>query len=129
MPRKLILLIDREAAVRAVLEVCLNRLGGWNVLSVASPQEGLETLMTCEPDAILLDTPLLETEGFGFICTLRTNSVTRDIPVLLISAKARWFSSQQLQELSITGAIAKPFNPITLPRQVAELLNWILEPS
>lgn len=124
MHRKLILLIDHEVSVREVLRVCLSSLGGWNVLSVASLQEGLHLLKTNTPDAILLDSPKVETDGFTFMQELRERLVTPSIPVLLITGKARWFSRQQLQELGVSGAIAKPFNPITLPTQISALLNW-----
>jgi hypothetical protein len=36
MARKLVLLIDYEASVRVILQVCLHRLGGWDVLAVSS---------------------------------------------------------------------------------------------
>lgn len=127
MHRKLILLIDHEVSVREVLRVCLSSLGGWNVLSVASLQEGLNLLKTNTPDAILLDLPKVETDGFTFIQELRDRLVTPSIPVLLITGKARWFTRQQLQELGVSGAIAKPFNPITLPTQISDLLNWSSE--
>lgn len=129
MPRKLILLIDHETSVRMVLHVCLSRLGGWDVLSVGSVQRGFETLATQNPDAILLDAPMLETNDFTFVQQIKNSSFSRSIPILLITAKAHWFSRQTLEEAGIVGAIAKPFNPITLPSQIAELLNWTLEYS
>jgi CheY-like chemotaxis protein len=135
MPRKLILLIDHEASVRTILQVCLSRLGGWDVLSVSSPSQGLEVLTIREallitrPDAILLDMQMLETDGLGTIQEFRNHPLIQPIPVVLITAKAGWFSPQQLQQMSIVGAIAKPFNPIKLPEQIAEILNWESEPS
>lgn len=124
MARKLILLIDREASIRTILQACLNRLGGWDVLPVSSLQEGLEVLPHRKADAILLDVPMLETDGFALIREFSNHPSTQSIPILLIATKASWFSRQQLQEAGIVGAISKPFNPITLPRQIAELLDW-----
>ncbi|MER3492992.1 MAG: response regulator [Mastigocladus sp. ERB_26_2] len=135
MSGKLILLIDHEASVRTILQVCLSRLGGWDVLSVSSLSQGLEVLMLKEallirrPDAILLDMPMLATDGLGVIQEFRNHPLIQPIPIVLITAKASWFSPQQLKQMRIVGAIAKPFNPIKLPKQIAEILNWNSELS
>ncbi len=128
MSQKLILLIDHESSVRTVLQVCLSQLGGWDVLSVSSLESGLATLDSRQPDAILLDSPVLEINAVPFIWRLRQH-VAQSVPILLITARAKWFSPQQLQEMGVEGAILKPFNPITLPAQVAALLNWDADPA
>ncbi|WP_315792020.1 response regulator [Fischerella sp. JS2] len=130
MSGKLILLIDHEASVRTILQVCLSRLGGWNVLSVSSLSQGLEVLMLKEalllkrPDVILLDMPMLATDGLGVMQEFRNHPLIQPIPIVLITAKASWFSDQQLKHMRIVGAIAKPFNPIKLPKQITDILNW-----
>ncbi len=124
MARKLVLLIDYEASVRVILQVCLHRLGGWDVLAVSSVQQGLEILMTNKPDAILLDVPMLEADSFLLVQEFRDHPFTQSIPIVLVTAKARWFSPHQLQQRGIAGAIAKPFNPVALPTQVATILHW-----
>lgn len=110
--------------MREVMQACLCDIGGWNVVAAASAQEGLEVLLVEEPDAILLDISMPDVDGWGFIQRARNNPLVRSIPVILISAKASWFTPQQLQQLGVAGAIAKPFNPLTLSSQVAALLNW-----
>ena len=123
MAQKLILLIDHESSVRTVLQVCLSQLGGWDVLSVSSLESGLATLDNRQPDAILLDSPVLEGNALPFFHKLRQRVAT-SVPILLITARAKWFSPQQLREMGVEGAILKPFNPMTLPAQVAALLDW-----
>ncbi len=123
MAQKLILLIDHESSVRTVLQVCLSQLGGWDVLSVSSLESGLATLGNRQPDAILLDSPVLEGNALPFLHKLRQR-VAISVPILLITARAKWFSPQQLREMGVKGAILKPFNPMTLPTQVAALLDW-----
>ena len=123
MAQKLILLIDHESSVRTVLQVCLSQLGGWDVLSVSSLESGLATLGNRQPDAILLDSPILEVNAQSFMHKIRQR-IAPSVPILLITARAKWFSSQQLNEMGVKGAIVKPFNPIALPAQVAALLNW-----
>ncbi|MBV8883251.1 MAG: response regulator [Chroococcidiopsidaceae cyanobacterium CP_BM_RX_35] len=97
-------------------------LGGWHVIAATSIQEGLEKLTTERPDAILLDFLIPdELDGLQFIRQLQNHQLWQTIPIVLITAKARWFTSQQIREI---GVIAKPFNPVSLPAQIAALLGW-----
>jgi len=105
MPTKLILLIDDEANVREVVQACLKDLGGWNVLSVASAQEGLKMLSVERPDVILLDVLMPGMDGITFIQQIKDNPLAQAIPVLLLTSKARWFTPRQLQQLGVVDAI------------------------
>jgi CheY-like chemotaxis protein len=126
MSHKQILLIDHETSVREVLQICLSRVGGWQIISVASIPAGLERLCIDPVDAILLDTPNLETDGFAFIQKIKNDPFTPSVPVIFITAKAKSFLSHQLPAFGIAGVIAKPFNAMTLPIQVAGMLNGSL---
>ena len=124
MTTKLVLLVDNEANVREVVQACLQDLGGWEVQSVASAQEGLDRAVAVQPDAIVLDISMPGIDGFAFLQQLRANPVTQLIPVVLLTAKARWFSPQQLQPFGVAGAIAKPFNPVSLTNEIAKAIGW-----
>ncbi|MGB7713071.1 MAG: response regulator [Microcoleus sp.] len=126
MSHKQILLIDHETSVREVLQICLSSFGGWQIISVASIQAGLKKLSIERVDAILLDTPNLETDGINFIQKLKKDPFSASIPVIFVTAKAKSFLSHQLQAFGIAGVLAKPFNAMTLPIQVAGILNWSL---
>lgn len=126
MARKLILLIDYEVSVRTILQICLNRLGSWDVISAASLSLGIAALDTRIPDAIVLDAPTLEDTAPALIQELRRHSFFKNAPIILISANARWFSPQQLSAMTLAGAIHKPFDPTTLPQQIATILHWPL---
>lgn len=121
--RKLILLIDHDPSVRSVLQVCLSHFGPWEVQAVATPQQGRELLKTIRPAAIILDTPALEQDGRNIVATLHQGDAVT-IPVVLITGKATWFSGRQLEDMGVVGAIAKPFNPLTLPGQIRRFLRW-----
>lgn len=124
MTTKRILIIDDEEHVREVVQTCLETLGGWNVLSAASGREGLLRAQAEQPDAILLDVMMPEMDGVVFLRQLRSNPVTQDIPVVLLTVMAYGFNPQQLTELGVQGAIAKPFNPVLLTDQIAQALGW-----
>lgn len=121
---KSILLIDYEVSVREVLQVCFSEIGGWNVIATGSFKEGLALLLTEKLDAIIMDNDTAKRDSIRFIQNLKANPVTQSIPIVLITHKASWYSRQNLREMSVVGAIAKPFDPVTLPRQVSQLLGW-----
>lgn len=123
---KIILCIDDEASVRELVQVCLNDLAGWTVITVPSAQSGLRWLTTGKPDAILLDVFMPGMDSTTFIYRLQASPFTRSIPVILLTGYAGWFSSQKLQQLGVLKAIAKPFNPVTLPMAIAQTLGWPL---
>jgi CheY-like chemotaxis protein len=123
---QVILLIEPETIVCEVLLVCLRKLGGWTVIPASSIQAGLDWLRSQQPDVIILDTSVLEEESLRFIQALSHNAATAQIPILLLINHAAWLTSRKLKATQVIGTIAKPFNPITLPLEVAHLLGWSL---
>jgi CheY-like chemotaxis protein len=121
---KTILLIDDEASIRELVHACLSDLAGWNVITAASAQEGLKQLAIEHPDAILLDILMPGMDAMTFVQRIHQNPLTQSIPVLLLTVRARWFTPGKLQQLGIVTAIAKPFNPVTLPNIIANALRW-----
>lgn len=124
MPTKSILLIEHEASIREVLHACFSEFGGWKVTISSSIQEGIDLCTTIHPDVILLDASTSEADALLFVEQLKQSSMTQLIPILLISARASWFTKDQLHQMGFAGAIPKPFNPSTLSAQVSCLLGW-----
>ena len=124
MPTKLILLIDDEANLREVIQACLSDLGGWNVISVTSG-EGLPRLKV-QPDIIILNVLMPNMAEVAFIWKLRESPLVGSIPIMMLTTNTTGFTPQQLQQLGVVGIIAKPFNPVVLPAQVASVLGWVL---
>jgi CheY-like chemotaxis protein len=122
---KTILLIDDEVRVREVVELCLKDLAGWTVVVADSPLQGLQKAALEKPNAIVLDLLSMNgMDGFMFLTQLRNNPETQAIPVVLLSAKVRWLDSQILRQYQVAGVILKPFDPVSLPVQIATLLGW-----
>jgi len=129
MPARLILLVNHDASIGEVLRVCLRYLAGWDVISIGSEQFHIDMTIVKRPDAILVDALLPQIYPLGFIQRLlikklKKNQLTQSVPILLITDGAGWFTPEQLSALGITGAIAKPFDPTTLPTQIAQMLGW-----
>jgi CheY-like chemotaxis protein len=124
MTAKRILLIDDEANLVAVIQICLQKLGGWTVLTAGSGVEGLHKADTELPDAILLDVMMPDLDGLTVLGRLKANPKTQSIPVILLTAKVQSAHHDEYAQLAIAGVLAKPFNPMELAHHVAKLLDW-----
>jgi len=127
MTIKTILLIDDEPTIRELVQICLNDLVGWKVVTAPSAQAALKQLEIESPDAILLDVVMPGMDVTTFLYKFHERHSTKFIPVILLSVIADWFTSQQLQQLGVVEAIAKPFNPLTLPEQITRALGWSVQ--
>jgi CheY-like chemotaxis protein len=121
---KRILIVDDEEDIREVAQLTLEAVGGWEVLTAASGNEGLAKAEAEQPDAILLDIMMPDLDGLTTFQKLQANSVTQDIPVILLTAKVQVADRLRFAELGLTAMIFKPFDPMTLADQVADVLGW-----
>jgi CheY-like chemotaxis protein len=121
---KRILVVDDEEDICQVVQVSLEEFGGWQTRVAVSAQAGLHLAQTEMPDAILLDVSMPEINGFQMLEMLQTHPATQDIPVILLTSKVLARDRQRFATLRIAGVITKPFNPLEIWRQVADLLKW-----
>lgn len=122
---KRILIIDDEDDIRAVVQVSLEEFGGWQTIVASSGIEGLGLACLETPDAILLDVSMPDLDGYQVCEILKQDAQTRSVPVILLTAKALPSDRQRFASLNIAGIITKPFDPMTIWREVGEILNWI----
>jgi CheY-like chemotaxis protein len=124
MAEKRILLIDDEENLVSVIAICLQKLGGWTVLTAASGLEGLRCAETEQPDAILLDVMMPDLDGLAVLRRLKENPKTQNIPVIFITAKMQATHQSEYAQLNLAGVLAKPFDPLELAKRVAKILDW-----
>ncbi len=123
VPRHVLVVDDSPLMLRAA-QVGLDRLSGWRVSTAASGREGIALATAARPDAILLDVVMPELDGPGTLHALGELAATRDIPVVFLTGKSEDDDRRRFEALGATAVIAKPFNPQTLPEQVASALGW-----
>jgi CheY-like chemotaxis protein len=124
MGARRILVVDDEDDVREVTSMSLELVEGWQVRSCSCGEEAIRAAAEELPDAIVLDVMMPGLDGPGTLEVLRRDARTRAIPVIFLTAKAQPAEKYRLSELSVRGVIAKPFDPLTLPNEIAELLCW-----
>ncbi len=123
MSRK-VLIVDDEDDIRAVAQMSLELVGGWTVITAGSGDEALGLAAREQPDAILLDVMMPELDGPATLERLRNDPTTRPIPVVFLTAKVQAADRRHYATLPVVGVLAKPFDPMELPAQVADLLGW-----
>lgn len=124
MTPKRVLIIDDDQEILAVSELTLRAVGGWQVLTATSGDEGLVKAEAEQPDAILLDVMMPDRDGISTFQALQANPITQPIPVILMTAKAQAREQQKFADLGVAAIIVKPFKAMKLPSQIAEILGW-----
>jgi CheY-like chemotaxis protein len=62
--------------------------------------------------------------GLSLLKELRKEPITQGIPVVLLTAMAQISDRHEYADLDIAGVITKPFDPLKLADQIAEVLGW-----
>ncbi|MCU0526043.1 MAG: response regulator [Elainella sp. Prado103] len=122
--KKQILVVDDEEDIRDVVRVSLEIFGGWQIITANSGFEGLQIAKTTALDAILMDISMPDMDGFKLCAALQADPQMQQVPVIVLTAKVLPSDRLQFAALEIAGVITKPFDPVTIWRQVAEILGW-----
>ena len=119
-----VLIIDDDASIREVAKMSLELVAGWDVITAPSGADGIRTARDEQPDGILLDVMMPGLDGPGTLAALRQDGTVGTTPVIFLTAKVQAAERTRFAELDVAGLIAKPFDPMKLPEQIAELFGW-----
>jgi CheY-like chemotaxis protein len=119
-----LLVIDDDDDIRTIVAMSLEMVGGYRVRSAASGAEGVAAAVAERPDAILLDVMMPDMDGPATFRKLQESEATSDIPVVLLAARLPVGADDPYGDLGVVGVIAKPFDVMTLPDQIATTLGW-----
>jgi CheY-like chemotaxis protein len=123
-PRQL-LIIDDEDDIREVASLSLEMTEGWTVNMASSGPAGIALATSGHPDAILLDVMMPDLDGPSTLRLLQSEPATASIPVIFLTAKVKEADRRKYLDLGAKAIIAKPFDPLTLGRQINEALGWV----
>ncbi|MGR3792631.1 response regulator [Vannielia sp. SX4] len=113
--------VDDEPDIREITAIALALDPDIEVVSVESGAAALESISTGAPDVILLDVMMPEMDGPTLLKILRESRETADIPVIFMTAAAKYQSENHLKSIGAVGVITKPFDPLTLAKEVKAL--------
>lgn len=122
MAKQTILIIEDERALVEVLTYNLKK-EGLDVLSATDGQEGLRRAQTTLPDLIVLDLMLPVIEGLEVCRQLRSGGRTRDIPILMLTARSEEVDEIVGFQMGADDYVTKPFKVKPLVQRIKALLR------
>jgi two-component system phosphate regulon response regulator PhoB len=120
MPAR-ILVADDEESVRQLLQIVLQH-EGYEVVLATNGAEALLAAHNNAPDLILLDWMMPVLDGLSVLKQLRKDAATRDIPILMLTARQ---SDSDTTTALVGGAdvyLTKPFEPQVVLSMISRLL-------
>ena len=115
-----VLVVEDEPQIQELLAVNLEH-SGHKVLRAASAEEAEAAIRKALPDVLVLDWMLPGESGVAFARRLRTNERTRDLPILMLTARAMEQDKISGLEAGADDYLTKPFSPKELAARIAVL--------
>jgi two-component system phosphate regulon response regulator PhoB len=115
-----VLVVEDDDGVRKLLMECL-RLGGFSVVAVGDAESARAFL--AEADLLLLDWMLPGQSGLAFLKELRSSAQTRNLPVVILSARGAEVDRVLGLESGADDYVSKPFSPGELVARLRAVLR------
>lgn len=123
-PEQRVLVVDDEADIVALVAYHLAR-GGYGVSTAASGAAALEKAREERPALVVLDLMLPDMSGFEVLEALRADESTRDVAVLLLTARREEPDRIRGLSLGADDYLMKPFSPQELVLRVTAILRRV----
>ena len=119
-----VLIAEDEADIRRLISFNLER-ESYDTLLAGDGEEAVLMAYKKIPDLIILDLMLPRMDGFSVFKELRLDSRTKDIPVIMLTAKAQLDDVIAGLEMGADDYLTKPFSPKELVLRVKALLKRV----
>ena len=119
---KLILVADDDDDVRELVVFRLER-AGYEVMTAADGQEAVDRARERLPDLCVIDVMMPKLDGYEVTRALRANEDTKDIPIILLTARVQEEDVDKGFEAGADDYLRKPFSPQELRSRVHALLT------
>lgn len=127
-PRPKVLIADDDHNLRQLLKEALPR-HKFEVYQSADGVETWDTVRNLRPDIVLLDVMMPGMDGLEICRLMRENPQTRNIPVLMLTAKAQLKDKLAGIESGADDYVTKPFDPLELQARLEMHLRRYLRES
>ncbi len=122
MSKGTICIVEDEEDIREILEIQLKR-EGYTTVSADSGEKGLRLIREHQPQLILLDVMLPGMDGFDVCRALRTEKSTREIPIVMVTARGEEADVVTGLEIGADDYITKPFSPRVVVSRIKSVLR------
>ena len=121
MSKKVLIIDDEPGQIMMLRERFTSE--GYAVLSAMDGEEGFKVACDSLPDIILLDFVIPKIDGFEVCKKLKSNSKTRGIPVIVLTASGLSDLEERVTEAGAEAWFRRPFDSHELLNKVEELLK------
>lgn len=111
------LVVEDHPDARALVRTYLLSMG-LQVVDVAEGRSAIRALQASRPDLVCLDLMLPELSGFEVCEFMRSRPELRDVPILVMSARAKPMDRAFAEEVGATAYLVKPFKRSDFSRAV-----------
>ncbi len=117
-----VLVVEDEPHIQELVAVNLEHIGH-KVLRAASAEEAEAAIRKALPDVLVLDWMLPGESGVAFARRLRADERTRDLPILMLTARAMEHDKISGLEAGADDYLTKPFSPKELAARIKAVLR------
>lgn len=117
-----ILVVDDEPHIAKLIKLSLKKK--FDVIEAYNGQTAIEKTNKEKPDLVLLDIMMPGMNGLEVCKKLKHNKITKDIPIVILSAKSQLDDKFQGIDAGAIDYITKPFDPVDLLKKVEANLNF-----
>ena len=117
-----VLVVEDEDDIRELISYNLLK-EGFEAPGVRTGEEALRAVESVVPDLVLLDLMLPGVDGLQVCRTLKSQSRTRDVPIIMLTAKGEEADIVRGLNMGADDYITKPFSPKVLVARVRAVLR------
>jgi DNA-binding response OmpR family regulator len=117
-----ILIVDDEPSIRFLIMATLED-EGYELFEATDGREAAALVGSVQPDLIILDVMMPGLTGYELCAQLKQDSATRNIIVIMLTAKGQEQDHLHSQQAGADRYLRKPFSPLELIAVVAALLE------
>lgn len=122
MGKRKILVVDDDPTMVKLINVNL-KLNNYSVIEAASGERALDVLAREKLDLVVLDIMMPGVDGWEVLNRIRSDTSTRELPVILVTAKTQDSDVIRGWELGADEYVIKPFNPLLLVEVIKMALD------
>jgi DNA-binding response OmpR family regulator len=119
---KRIVVAEDEPSIVLSLEFLLTE-AGYEVLTAVNGADALKLIEQHKPDLLVLDIMLPVVNGFEVCRTVRSNPASREMPILMLTARGREQEIARGLAMGANAYVTKPFGTRELMSTIRELLG------
>jgi len=117
-----ILVVEDEPAIQELLALNLTQ-AGHNPIRALSVEQGQMLIREALPDLILLDWMLPGMSGIEFARKLKSDEMTKAIPIIMLTARGEEIDKVRGLEVGADDYVTKPFSPRELNARIKAVLR------